>query len=193
MKNIKNKKVLPNISSNLIVSTAFLLLIFFIIFISVNANRNESQDISSVSFFENCKYPSKIKSRNLLKVYMDGENRVFINSSMVDTADIVSIVKDFIDNPDNEVLKPEKEEKEVPYFGPFKTASKQFISLSINRGATFESFLFVQNKIKKAYAELRNDLAEKKWQKKYVNLSDMERSAIRLIYPQHVFEIVNNK
>lgn len=46
----------------------------------------------------------------------------------------------------------------------------------------------VQNELVAAYNELRDELAQEKWQKNYVELDQEQQDAIRDIYPQRISE-----
>ena len=95
--------------------------------------------------------------------------------------------KEFIENPQNEKNLPEKEIKDVPYFGSVPV-SKQVISLQNDRGTSYGTYIKVQNELAKAYNELRDELALRKFGKKYDDLDEDKQDAIREIYPQKISE-----
>ena len=49
-------------------------------------------------------------------------------------------------------------------------------------------YLAVQNELVAAYNELRDELAQEKWQKNYVDLNAEQQDAIREIYSQRISE-----
>lgn len=49
---------------------------------------------------------------------------------------------------------------------------KHVISLRCDRGSSYKAYLAVQNELVAAYNELRDELAQEKWQKNYVDLND---------------------
>ena len=65
---------------------------------------------------------------------------------------------------------------------------KHVISLRCDRGSSYKAYLAVQNELVAAYNELRDELAQEKWQKNYVDLNDDQQKAIRDIYPQRISE-----
>jgi hypothetical protein len=87
---------------------------------------------------------------------------------------------------------PEKEEKQIEYFGIYPV-TKGVISLQNDRGTQYQMYLSVQNELVAAYTELRNELAQTKFGKKYDELEDDKRDAIYDIYTQKISEAEPNK
>ena len=83
---------------------------------------------------------------------------------------------------------PEKHAKEVPFFGTMQVTDKHVISLRCDRGSSYKAYIAVQNELVAAYNELRDEIAEQKWQKKYADLDEVQQDAIRQIYPQMISE-----
>ena len=96
--------------------------------------------------------------------------------------------KEFIANPYNDEKLPEKVAKEVPFFGTQMVTKFHVISLRCDRGTSYKAYIAVQNELVAAYNELRNELAQSKWQKNYADLNEEQQEAIREIYPQVISE-----
>ena len=62
------------------------------------------------------------------------------------------------------------------------------ISLQNDRNSTYQAYIDVQNELVAAYNELRDELAQEKWQKNYLDLDEEQQKAIRDIYPQKISE-----
>jgi hypothetical protein len=101
--------------------------------------------------------------------------------------DLKEEAKEFIENPAELETLPEKEPKEIPYFG-MVPISKQVISLQNDRGTSYGVYLKAQNELAKAYNELRDELGMRKFGKKYDDLDSDQQDAIRDIYPQRISE-----
>lgn len=134
-----------------------------------------------------------LKSRNMLDVYLNKKDQLIVDGNYTTIDQLRDIAKNFIDNPDNERRKPEKIEMDVPYFGPILVTSKHIISLRNDRGSSYQAYIFVQDELVGAYNDLRDKLSQKKWQKKYANLTKDEQKAILLIYPQRISEVILKK
>jgi hypothetical protein len=96
--------------------------------------------------------------------------------------------KEFIANPQNKATLPEKEVKEVPYFGEVEVPKNAIVSLKNDRGTSYDMYIKVQNELVAAYNELRDEKAMQKFGKKYNELESEKQKAIRKMYPQVISE-----
>ena len=69
-----------------------------------------------------------------------------------------------------------------------KVTENHVVSLRCDRGSSYKAYMAVQNELVAAYNELRDELAQEKWQKNYVELDQEQQDAIRDIYPQRISE-----
>ncbi|MBP1594283.1 MAG: biopolymer transporter ExbD, partial [Bacteroidetes bacterium] len=53
---------------------------------------------------------------------------------------------------------------------------------------TYQAYIDVQNELIGAYNELRNELAEKRWGKKFIELSSDKQQAVSACYPVRISE-----
>jgi biopolymer transport protein ExbD len=188
---MRPERKLPSIDTFLMVSIVFLLLVFFLMFSLTNTHNSRPQlRLHAISQGEQLVDISSLKPRNVLKLYINKDNHLLINGEDIPVEQLREIAKEFIDNPDNEASKPEKKEISVSYFGPMLVTINHAIYLQYSKDATYGTYIAVRKELKSAYDDLRNELAKKKWQKHFVNLSKDERSAIRQIYPQRITESV---
>jgi hypothetical protein len=95
--------------------------------------------------------------------------------------------KEFMANPYNDEDLPEKEPKEIPYFGEYMV-SKGVISLRNDLDTKYGTYIAVQNELVAAINELRDELAKQKFGKAYDDLEEDKQEAIRDIYPQRISE-----
>ena len=96
--------------------------------------------------------------------------------------------KEFIANPYNDETKPEKISKNVAFFGTVQVTENHVVSLRCDRSSSYKAYMAVQNELVAAYNELRDELAQEKWQKNYAELDQEQQDAIREIYPQRISE-----
>ena len=96
--------------------------------------------------------------------------------------------KEFIANVNNAENMPEKTQKNVEFFGTYLVNDKHVISLQNDRGSSYQAYISVQNELVAAYNELRDEIAQEKWQRPYADLSDEQQKAIREIFPQRISE-----
>jgi len=76
----------------------------------------------------------------------------------------------------------------VPFFGNTMVTENHVISLQSDRGSSYQAYFDVQNELVAAYNELRDELAQEKWQKNYAELNEDQQKAIREIFPQKISE-----
>ena len=61
--------------------------------------------------------------------------------------------------------------RDVPFFGTVQVTENHVVSLRCDRGSSYKAYMAVQNELVAAYNELRDELAQEKWQKNYVELN----------------------
>ena len=166
---------------------SFLLLVFFVIFMSINTRVRSTKNV--VSLLES-RVPDikSLKPRDVLNLNLYKTGRLTVDGEVVEINQLKSIAKEFIDNPDNQSNKPEKGWQNIPYFGPMLITLHHVIHLEYDKNSSFGAYMAVRRELKAAYFELRDKLAERKWQKKYKTLLKDEKQAVRMIYPQQISE-----
>ncbi|MFV0544735.1 MAG: ExbD/TolR family protein [Bacteroides sp.] len=185
----KGKRKVPDINSSSTADIAFLLLIFFLITTSMDTDRGLARLLPPPpeSNSEN-EPPNKIKERNILQVYLNKDDQLMCGSEYISIDQLRDKTKEFIANVANDETKPQKTQKDVEFFGPTMVSDKHVISLQNDRGSSYQAYISVQNELVAAYNELRDELAQQKWQKTYSELGEEQQKAIRDIYPQRISE-----
>jgi hypothetical protein len=92
-----------------------------------------------------------------------------------------------MENPADDESLPEKEPKEIPFFGEVMV-TKGVISLSNDLDTKYGTYIAVQNELVAAINELREELAKSKFGKSYIDLEDEQQDAIRKIFPSRISE-----
>ena len=179
----------PEINAGSMADIAFLLLIFFLVTTTMDVDSGLQRMLPPPP--EDVLEEVDIKKRNIFIVLVNANDQLFVKGEPGDIRSLRREAKEFIANPAGKENLPEKEYKEVPFFGNYPI-SKQVISLQNDRGTSYETYIKVQNELAAAYNELRNELAMSQFGKSYddlVALKDEERvKAIRVIYPQRISE-----
>ena len=134
--------------------------------------------------------------RNILTVWVKTGDKLIVEHRPLELSKLKDMVKLWVLSPDNDEIYPEKRVKRVPYFGHAEI-SKTVVSIQCDRDATYGFYVAVQNEIEKAYNELREDLAQRKFGKSYRALSLRKQKAVNTIYPKRISEaepnLVRNK
>lgn len=184
----RKKRSTPEINSSSTADMAFLLLIFFLITTSMDTDRGLARRLPEPPQENQKKEDKEIKERNILQVSVNFNDQLMCGDDYVSVEQLRTKAKEFIANPYNDEKLPEKVAKEVPFFGTQMVTKFHVISLRCDRGTSYKAYIAVQNELVAAYNELRNELAQSKWQKNYADLNEEQQEAIREIYPQVISE-----
>ena len=183
------KRKTPGINGSSSADIAFMLLIFFLITTSMDTDQGLARRLPPpVPKDQKNDADVDIKKRNLLVVLVSSGNQIMCGGELTDIKQLKDKVKEFVENPYNDANKPEKVEVDVPYFGKKMVSKNHVISLQSDRGSSYQAYFDVQNELVAAYNELRDELAQEKWQKNYADLNEDQQKAIRDIFPQKISE-----
>lgn len=180
------KNEIPEINAGSMADIAFLLLIFFLVATTMDVDSGLSRRLPPW-IDQTTEKPPEIKKRNVFTVLINANNQFLVQNEWGSIRELRKKAKEFIENPNDDPTLPEKEMKNIPFFGEYPV-SKQVISLQNDRGTKYEVYLKVQNELVAAYNELRQELAKKKFAKDYDKLTQEQRDAINEIYPQRISE-----
>lgn len=179
------QRTIPDVDANWATNIVVLLLIFFIVITSVDADMGLERRLPPPVG----KYtPVKVEPRNILNVFLTDTDELICGNQIVGIGELRILVKAFISNPKNNKELPEKEIKKIPLLGNMAVTSKHVISVQCGRNTTYQAYIDVQNELVGAYNELRDNLAQKKWGVKYVDLSIDRQKAISVCYPMCISE-----
>lgn len=184
----KPRRKVPEINSSSTADIAFLLLIFFLMTTSMDTDRGLARRLPEPVPAGQPTESLKLKERNVLPVDLDGHDEVRCAGQRVSLDELRLRAKEFIANPANSSELPEKVAVAVPYFGTLPVTKHHVISLYYDRRASYQAYIAVQDALVAAYAELRDELARRKWQKSYAELSPEQKRAVRQVYPQKISE-----
>lgn len=184
----KGKRSVPEINSSSTADIAFLLLIFFLITTSMDTDRGLARRLPPPPENKEQLDDIVVKERNVLQVRINANDQLMVGSDYLTVEELRDRAKEFIANPYNEAHLPEKHEKEIPHFGKVMITDMHVISLQNDRGTSYQAYIDVQNELVAAYNELRNELAQEKWQKNYSELTLDQQEAVREYYPQKISE-----
>lgn len=183
----RNRKV-PEINSSSTADIAFIILIFFLVTTSMDTDRGLARQLPPPPENEKEQKEIDIKERNVLVILLNAQDQLMAGGEYIKITDLRRRAKEFIANPYNDEKLPAKTAKDVPFFGNVMVTENHVISLQNDRGTTYQAYIDVQNELVAAYNELRNELAQEKWQKNYEALDEEQKKAVRTIYSQKISE-----
>lgn len=180
------RRDLPEINAGSMADIAFLLLIFFLVTTTMDVDSGllrrlpppaEATDDTKVD----------VKERNIFVVLINSNNQLMVEGKLMMIEELKDACKEFIVNPNNSEDLPEKDLKDVPFFGQVEVG-KGVVSLQNDRGTEYGMYIAVQDALIAAYNELRDDLSMKRFGKLFDNLPTEEQDAVKEIYPQRISE-----
>lgn len=186
----KGNRAPQEINASSMADIAFLLLVFFLVTTTMDTDWGLARKLPP-PLPPTIEVPPKIKERNIFEVLANKNDQLLVEKDIMDVTQLKDAAKEFIANPNDDESLPEKEERDIPYFGKVMV-SKQVISLQNDRGTSYELYVAVQNELARAYNELRNELAMERFGVTYDYLVEKgiedKVDAIRDIYPQRISE-----
>lgn len=141
------KKRDAEIPSSSMADIAFLLLIFFLVTTTINADKGIYMQLPPKL---DDQVPPEINQRNLLNVLVAADGQVLIDNEVTNVAAIRDIVKRHILNNGREPQLSVSPDKAVT---SFKT----------KRGLPYETYIAVLDEIKSAYNDVRDDAARQEY------------------------------
>ena len=182
-------KKMPEIPAASLADIAFMLLIFFLVTTTMDVDsglrRKLPQWVDPKDVQDD---DQQINERNVFVVLVNKNNDLLVEGDYERLDNLRERAKEFMENPYNDANLPEKEPKDIPYFGDDYPVTKGVISLRNDLDTKYGTYLAVQNELVAAINELRDELARSKFGKPYVDLDEDQQNAIREIYPQRISE-----
>lgn len=177
----------PEIPSASLADIAFLLLIFFMVTTTMDADKGLERRLPPMAENIDEKDAPPVKERNVFIVLVNKDNQLLVEGEWMNVRELREKAKEFMANPYDDENLPEKETKEVNFFGEVQV-SKGIISLQNDLGTQYGTYIEVQNELVGAINDLRNELAKSKFGKAFDLLDKEKQDAIREIYPQRISE-----
>jgi biopolymer transport protein ExbD len=182
------KRNIPPFNATSSADIAFILLLFFLLSGSLSSKtgiyRRLLPDTSEVKL----KKKLDIEKRNFVTFSIDENNSIFMENEPVKLYEIQNIAKKFITNPENSDYLPEKKEIEIPELGIVSVTPHAVINFEISRKATYQTYISVLGELSAAYNSLRNEMANKRFNKSFERLTEEQQTAIREAYPLRISE-----
>jgi biopolymer transport protein ExbD len=180
-------KKVPEIPSASLADIAFMLLIFFLVTTTMDVDSGLERRLPQWVDPDELENDDRINERNVFVVLVNQNNDLLVEGEYADIDNLRERAKEFMANPYNEENLPEKEPKQIPYFGE-TMVTKGVISLRNDVGTRYGTYIAVQNELVAAINELRDELARERFGKPYDELEGDKQDAIRDIYPSRISE-----
>lgn len=174
---------------------AFLLLIFFLVATTMNTDTGLARVLPPMPPEDQQQEEIKVKDRNLFLVLISGSGNIMAGpiskQEVISLNQLKDIAKEFIVNPLDDENLPEKVDKEIELPGGSTwtyPVSEGVISLQTTRDTDYQSYIMVQNELTRAFNEVRDEVAMRKFGAKFADLPEEERNAVSKAVPLKISE-----
>ena len=181
------KKKVPEINGSSMADIAFIALIFFLMVTTMDKEEGIARQLPPIPPEDQKVEDQKVNRRNIIQVKINAADRLLAGGVPMDVSQLKDKIKEFMTNPYDDPNLPEKEEQDIPGLGKVKV-SKGVISLQNDRGTSYAMYISVQNELARAFNEMKEELAWKKFHKHLDQLTEDQTKAINEAVPVRVSE-----
>ena len=204
----KKKRKAPSINSSSSADLAFTLLIFFLVVTSMDTDEGLARLLPRW-VPEDQIQDQEIKKRNILNVMVNKDNAILMGDDYIEGSvekqneqirkkaiEFITATGQFAGDrgPEMKEVDPEKSPELVKLIvakdPTVRVAKSHVISLQSDYGTSYEKYIQLQNELVAAYNTLRQEAAQKYFQKDYDEevLSQDEAKALKDLYPMNISE-----
>ncbi|MCU4157734.1 biopolymer transporter ExbD [Carboxylicivirga sp. A043] len=178
------RRQIKELNAGSMADIAFLLLIFFLVTTTMDSDLGLGTVLPP--YIEDIDAPPK-NDRNVFEILVNSDNQLLVEKRPMKLNFLTEATKEFILNPSNKVNLSAKEMKDISLLGIMEV-SKGIISLQTANDTEYQTYLMVQNEIVRAFNEMRNEMALRKFGNAFSDLTSQERAAIREACPKLISE-----
>ena len=190
-----DKRKIQEINAGSMADIAFLLLIFFLVATTMNVDTGLVRMLPPMPPDEKQQEDIKVKERNLFLVFINGRGDIMAGASgkqePIDLHQLTERTKEFIVNPMDDENLPEKVNREIDLPDGSKwvyPVSEGVVSLQTTRDTGYQSYIMVQNELTRAFNEVRDEVAQRKFGAKFSDLPEEQRNVISKAVPLKISE-----
>ncbi len=182
----KKKRAIPEINAGSMADIAFLLLIFFLVTTTMDANKGINRKLPPWDPDRPIE-DNPIKERNIFTVLINSNDDILVENEYANLKDLRDKAVEFILNNG----KGDCDYCTGGLRSPLSSDNPQkaVISLQNDKGTSYEMYIKVQNELVAAYEVVRNQLSMERHGKPYKELtSEDDIKAIQEAFPQIISE-----
>ena len=191
----RNARKTPEVRADSQADIAFLLLIFFLVATTMNTDTGLVRMLPPMPPEDQKQEDIKVKERNLFLVFINGRGDIMAGASgkqePIDLHQLTERTKEFIVNPLDDENLPEKVNKDIDLPDGSKwvyPVSEGVVSLQTTRDTGYQSYIMVQNELTRAFNEVRDEVAQRKFGAKFADLPEELRNAVSKAVPLKISE-----
>lgn len=190
-----NKRKVQEINAGSMADISFLLLIFFLVATTMNTDTGLMRMLPPMPPENQQQEEIKVKERNLFLVLISGSGNIMAGvpgkQEQIVLGQLKDMAKEFITNPMDDENLPEKVDREINMADGSKwtyPVSEGVVSLQTTRDTGYQAYIMVQNELTRAFNEVRDDVAQRKFGAKFSELNEDQRNAVSKAVPLKISE-----
>ena len=190
-----NKRNVQEINAGSMADISFLLLIFFLVATTMNTDTGLMRMLPPMPPENQQQEEIKVKERNLFLVLISGSGNIMAGvpgkQEQIVLGQLKDMAKEFITNPMDDENLPEKVDREIDMADGSKwtyPVSEGVVSLQTTRDTGYQAYIMVQNELTRAFNEVRDDVAQRKFGAKFSELNEDQRNAVSKAVPLKISE-----
>ena len=190
-----NKRKVQEINAGSMADISFLLLIFFLVATTMNTDTGLMRMLPPMPPENQQQEEIKVKERNLFLVLISGSGNIMAGvpgkQEQIGLGQLKDMAKEFITNPMDDENLPEKVDREIDMADGSKwtyPVSEGVVSLQTTRDTGYQAYIMVQNELTRAFNEVRDDVAQRKFGAKFSELNEDQRNAVSKAVPLKISE-----
>lgn len=160
----------PGLNTTSTADISFMLLIFFLVTTSMDVDKGLLRQLPSPEPQKKEHLESVVDKNNLMALHLTAGDTLLVN---------------------NKPMKVSQLKEETIRF-VHRLGKKHLISIVSDRDADYNLYFQMQNQLMEAYAQLRNETAQKKFHKDYALLNNDQKDQVRQLCPQRITESYAN-
>ena len=170
----RSKRSIPEINAGSMADIAFLLLIFFLVTTTMDTDKGIAIVLPPLTPPDQIEHTPE-KERNVLEILINSNDHLLVEGKRMSITELTDLTTTFLTNNGR---NPEYSD----------SPDKAIVSLKNDRGTSYGIYVKVQNELKRAYNQLRNEEANSKFGADYDDLPKAKQKEIAAIYPIKVSE-----
>ncbi|MFK7903474.1 MAG: ExbD/TolR family protein [Chitinophagales bacterium] len=167
------KRKLQEINASSMADIAFLLLIFFLVTTTMDVDKGLLVLLPPYS--EEPPPETKENQRNVLDILVNSRDQLLVKGELMEVRDLKDMA---IKHVNNRKVNPKYSD----------SPQEAVVSLKSDRGTSYDIYITVQNELKSAYNQMRNEYAKQKFGLQYDDLSREDQKSVRQEYPLKISE-----
>ncbi len=169
------ERMMPEIPAASMADIAFLLLIFFILSSKMQVNKGLSAKLPPYVDSLQQQQILEIQDRNIYTISLTANNEFFFRGEAGRIQFLKTYLKEFISNPEKKSNLSESPEMAL-------------VNLEIDPNSAYDNYIGIQNAVREAYNELRDEEAHKRYGKVLSSLDTVKRGEIVRMIPIKISE-----